>query len=137
MTEMTRYRRHLIVPPDDINAVHDFMREIWEENPQIPVRDQFSFETALVELVANIISYSVAAAGVTCEIIIETSNNRIDATISDNGDLVELLLDEHIMPDELAESGRGIPLMRALVDTFSLDTQEEINTWRLSKMFRQ
>lgn len=95
-----------------------------------------SFETAIIELAANIIQYSVATSGVTCEIIIETSGNQIDATISDNGDLVELELDEHVMPEEFSESGRGIPLMKALVDDFSFDTSEKKNTWKMSKRFQ-
>lgn len=137
MIEMTKYRRHLSVPPDDVNAVHEFLSIIWAENPHISSRDQFSFETAIVELVANIISYSEATSGVTCEVVIETSEGQIDATISDNGELVELELDEHIMPDELSESGRGIPLMRALVDEFSFDTSDNRNTWRLLKKFER
>lgn len=135
--EMTKYRRHLSVPPDDVNAVHELLRSIWTENPHIPLRDQLSFETAIIELVANIILYTVAASGVTCEVIIETSESRIEAIISDNGELAVLELDEHIMPDEFSESGRGIPLMRALVDELSFDTSENKNIWRMSKSFQR
>lgn len=133
---MTRYHRQLYVPPDDIDAVHEFLEIIWTENPHIPWRARFSFETAIIELAANIILYSIAVAGVTCQIIIETNDEQIDATISDNGKLMELELDEHIMPDEFSESGRGIPLIKALVDEFSFDTSENRNTWKISKRFK-
>lgn len=135
--EMTTYRRHLSVPPEDINAVHEFLRSIWAENPHIPPRDQLRFETAIIELVANVILYSVATSGGTCEVIIETSESKIDAIITDNGELAALELDEHIMPDEFSESGRGIPLMRALVDELSFDTSENKNIWRMSKSFQR
>lgn len=136
VNEMTKYRQHLSVPPDDVNAVHEFLQIIWTENPGIPLRDQMSFETAIVELVANIISYSAATCGVTCAVEIETSEGQVDAIVSDNGELVILELDEHIMPDEFAESGRGIPLIKALVDEFTFDVSENRNIWRLSKKFK-
>ncbi len=137
MNEATKYRRHLLVPPDDVNAAHEFLQNIWAENPHIPSRVQISFETAIVELVANIILYSVASSGVRCDVFIEIGDGQIDATISDNGDLVEMALEEHIMPDEFSESGRGIPLMRALVDELSFDTSQNQNAWRMSKRFQR
>ena len=137
MIEMTVYKRHLSVPPDDVDEVHEFLQGIWDENPHIPLRDRFSFETALVELASNIILYSVVTSSVTCDIVIETSTDQINATISDNGDLVDLALDEHIMPDEFSESGRGIPLIKALVDNFEYGNSENKNTWRMSKRYQQ
>jgi len=132
---MTQYRQHLSVPPDDVDAVHNFLQGIWAENPHIPARDQMSFETAMIELVANIILYSVAVPGVTCEVTIEASEDQVRASISDNGKIAELELDEHIMPDVFSESGRGIPLIRALVTEFSFNTSDNRNTWTLSKRF--
>lgn len=135
MNEITKYRKHLIVPPDDINAVHEFMDAIWVANAHIPQRERIYFETALIELVGNIISYSVAKSDVMCEVVIETSENRIDATISDNGEMAEVELEGHEMPGEFEETGRGIALIKILVDEFSLDTSKKLNTWRLSKRF--
>ena len=130
---MTKYRRELSLPPDDINAVHEFLQFIWDENDHIPLRDQMSFETAIIELVANIISYTDAISGLTCELDIETSDDKIEATVWDNGELIELELGEPSMPDVFSESGRGIPLIRTLVDEFSLDSSPNRNTWRMSK----
>lgn len=135
MNEITKYRRHLIVPPDDVNAVHEFMEIIWVANPHIPQRERIYFETALIELVGNIISYSVSKTDVKCEVVIETSENRIDATISDNGETANVELEGHEMPGALEETGRGIALIKILVDEFSLDTSKKLNTWRLSKRF--
>lgn len=135
MNEIIKYRKHLIVPPDDVNAVHEFMQTIWSTNPHIPQRERIYFETAIIELVGNIISYSVAKTGVTCEVVIETSESRIDATISDNSELAKVELEGHPMPGELEETGRGIALIKILVDEFYLDTSKKLNTWRLSKRF--
>ena len=130
---MTQYRQYLSVPPDDVDAVHDFLHDIWAENPHIPSYDQMSFETAIIELVANIILYSVAVSGVTCEVTIEALEDEIRARISDNGELTELELEAHIMPDAFSESGRGIALIKALVDDFTFDPSGNKNEWRMSK----
>lgn len=133
MNEMTSYTRHLSAPPEDVNSVHEFLEEIWSENSQISMRDRFSFETALIELTSNIIFYAQEHSGVACEILINTSADRIEAVISDDGDLVELALDEHMMPDEYAESGRGIPLIKILVNDLSYDREGHLNKWVMRK----
>lgn len=133
MIEMTIYRRELSIPQDDVNMVHAFLQDIWEENPYVAIRDRHSVETAIIELAANVILYAVSASEITCEIVVEIDTERIEATISDNGDLADLVIDEHIMPDEFSESGRGIPLIRALVDELEYDNSNGKNTWRISK----
>lgn len=134
--KMTTYNQRLSIPPDDVNTVHEFLQSIWDENSYIPTRDKYSVETAIIELTSNIILYSDATSGIICEIVIEALENRIDATISDNGELADLALDEHIMPDEFSESGRGIPLIKTLVDEFVYENSENRNMWRISKKFR-
>ena len=135
VNDMTTYSRTLSLPPADVESVHEFLEKIWDENPHIPLRDQYRFETAFIELTANIISHSIATSAVTCEILIESSDDRIEATVSDNGKLVEFNLDQHTMPDEFAESGRGIPLMKALLDELTFDNSGSKNTWHMSKRF--
>jgi len=130
---MTIYRRQLSIPQDDVNVVHAFLQDIWEKSPHVSIRDRHSIETAIIEIVANIILYSVATSGITCEIVIEIGAESIKATISDNGDLADLVIDEHIMPDEFSESGRGISLIRALVDELEYDNSNGKNTWCISK----
>ena len=133
---MTTYKGRLLAPPDDVNAVHDFLQGIWIENPQVTLRDQHSFETAIIELTGNIILHSDGTPAVNCEISIEMSSDQIDATVSDNGELVEMDIGKHLMPEELSESGRGIPLIKALLDEFSFESSENKNTWRLVKKLK-
>lgn len=130
---MTTYKHGLSVPPDDITVVHEFLDGVWKENSHITRRDRNSMETAIVELTSNIILYASATAGIKCEIVIDIDTEAISATITDNGDLAELEIDEHIMPDEFSESGRGIPLIRVLVDEFSYANVGKENTWKISK----
>jgi len=133
VAEMAIYRQGFSIPPDDISKVHEFLAAIWDENVHVPSRDQSSIETAIIELTTNIILYSEATSGITCQIVIEIDNENVHAAITDNGDLADLEIDEHIMPDEFAESGRGIPLVRALVDEFSYENRDGENTWKISR----
>ncbi len=130
---MTIYKRDLTVPPDDIFDVHEFLRNVWEEKSSLSETDRYSIETAIIELTSNIFQYSEVAGRIACNIVIEIEDEKVSVTITDNGELAVLELDEHIMPDEFSESGRGIALIRALVDEFTFDTTENKNQWRLSK----
>lgn len=133
VNEVAIYVREFSIPPDDISMVHDFLSDIWEENPQIFGGDRNSIETAVIELTSNIILYSNATSGIRCQITIEVDREEVHITVTDNGDLADLEIDEHIMPDEFSESGRGIPLIRALVDEFTFENLNRENTWKISK----
>lgn len=133
VNNMTTYRRDLSVPPDDIYDVHKFLEDIWNENSQLRELERYSVETAIIELTTNIILYSDVTGGVTCDIVVEIDGGNILAKISDNGDLAGLQIDEHIMPDEFSESGRGIPLIKALVDEFRYENIDNRNIWTISK----
>lgn len=133
MIEVEIYKREFSIPPDDISLVHDFLASIWKENSRVSRRDWNSIETAVIELASNIILYSNATRGIRCQIIIEVNREGVHVTITDNGGLAELEIDEHIMPDEFSESGRGIPLIRALVDEFTHKSLNGENQWKISK----
>ncbi len=134
---MTIYTRELTVPPDDIFDVHEFLRTIWEEKSSLSEPDRYSIETAIIELTTNIFQYSEVTGRIACKIVIEIEGGKVLVTVTDNGELAVLELDEHLMPDEFSESGRGIALIRALVDDFSFDTTGNKNQWRLSKRIQQ
>lgn len=133
VTEMTIYKKELIVPPDDIFDVHEFLKNTWDENSQLAPADRYSIETAIIELATNIFLYSEVTGRISCEIVVEIHSNKVSVTMTDNGDLADLEFDEHVMPDEFSESGRGIPLVRALVDHFSYENTDRKNTWKISK----
>lgn len=135
VNEMATYQRLLSAPPENVDSVHDFLQTIWNENPGIPAREKIRIETAIIELAANIILYSESTAGVIFNIVVNTSKNKLEASISDNGELFSLELDSHIMPDDFAESGRGIPMVKSLVDKFEFDSSDGRNTWRIWKEF--
>ena len=123
-------------PPDDINTVQDLMQDVWAASPNVSTIDRFSFETALVELAANVIAHADAGAGVSCNLTVTIAADRIDAELSDSGQGGDFDLSNSEMPDDMSESGRGLPIIRALVDHLQYDRVGLVNHWKISRNLR-
>ncbi len=119
-------------PPDDINFVHSLLETVWKSAPNISEPDQIRFETALIELASNVIQHADSGSGVSCTLTIETFTNRIEAVLRDTGEPGNVQLEGRTMPKDHAESGRGIPLIQALVDEFSYEREGNLNIWRIT-----
>ena len=137
MNKSNTYTRHIECPPDDVDAVHNLLNSVWVDRPKVTDADRFSFETAIVELTSNVIRHGDSGAGIFCSITINVHDEQIEATLIDNGKIAQVELAETTMPDGLAESGRGIPLIKALVDSFSYNRDGNLNTWQIARKFTE
>ena len=133
MGESVRHTLRLESPPDDVGAVHDLLETVWADAPGVSTRDRISFETALIELVSNIIGHADTGSGVTCTLTIEITEDRMDATLRDTGECGDIDLRRISLPDDLAESGRGLALIRALVDDFDFSREGDLNRWQITR----
>jgi serine/threonine-protein kinase RsbW len=133
MTDAQQHSLRMTSPPDDVDTVHDLLETVWTDAPAIAMEDRFSFETALIELASNVIRHADPGSGVSCVLTVETFPDRIEATLSDTGEPGEMQLIERDMPDVLAESGRGIPLIQALVDELRYDRSDGLNRWYITR----
>ena len=120
-------------PPDDVNTVHNLLELVWRDSPQIRADERLRFEMALIELASNVMRHADAGTGVSCTVTIEMSPHEIRATLSDTGEVGQIELTNRSMPDEFAESGRGIPLVQALVDELRFDREGGLNHWHISR----
>jgi len=136
MSEAAVYEVQLVCPPDNIRRLHDLLESIYAKTPSVTVEDRTAFETALVELASNVIVHGGKDSVVHCSIRIESFPDRIEATLTDTGTLVDLDLDGYSMPSPLAESGRGIPLIRTLVNEFTHGVAENLNYWHIVRRFQ-
>lgn len=123
----------LAAPPDDVNDVHALLETVWRENEQVGSIDRISFETALIELASNVIRHGDAGDGITCSVTVTVSADRIEGLLIDSGEPGDIDLDASMLPDDLAESGRGIPLIMALVDVVRYERVPEGNRWYLCR----
>lgn len=123
----------LVAPPDDVDCVHELLARVWAESEWVSAIDRLSFETALIELASNVIRHAGRDVGVRCELSVTVSERRIEARLSDAGFGGEVDIVDQPMPDELSEQGRGIPLIRALVDEVEYTREGTLNRWRISR----
>jgi serine/threonine-protein kinase RsbW len=133
MTDALRRTFHLDSPPDDVETVHGLLASLWRETSRVTDGDRIRFETALIELAANVMTYADPGSTVECTLIIEVTDARITATLTDSGIEADIPLTDRGMPGELQEAGRGLPLMRALVDEIDYTRDGELNRWRIAR----
>lgn len=121
------------VPPGDINVVHDLLQQVWQSEPTISMIDQICFETALIELASNVIRHATAGRSITFELVITTDSGHLEAVLCDTGGPSDVQLSGRTMPDDEAESGRGLVLIQTLVDELSYDRVKSMNCWRIRR----
>lgn len=124
----------LTTPPADVNDVHDFVIAELNRHPDLNAMDRMVFVTALIELATNVIQHADTGAGVTCTLSLRVGHDRIEAQLSDTAEDGGIKLVARGMPaDEMAESGRGIALIQALVDELRYERVGDRNLWSIAK----
>ena len=130
---MTGHEALLTAPPGDLGIVHGLLASVWSDAPGVGARDRMSFETALLELAGNVLAHADGGAGLTCTVTVEVQPDLLVARLEDDGRPGEADLRDRAMPDVLAESGRGIPLIQALVDDLAYERNGGLNRWRIAR----
>jgi serine/threonine-protein kinase RsbW len=120
-------------PADDINVVHAYIERVWAEHPGLGVMDRLRFETALIELAANVIQHADDGNGIIADITISVDDTTITGNISDSSPAGMVDMSMREMPDEYAESGRGIAFIQRLVDVFHYERRDDENFWVIIK----
>ncbi|MCU1543194.1 MAG: putative regulator [Microbacteriaceae bacterium] len=121
-------------PPDNVNTVHDYIQRVWLASPDLDAMDKLEFETALVELAANIIEHSNEGGGVEGNLNITIHPDRIRCDITDTSEPSNVALGARHMPEEYAESGRGIAFIQRLVDVLQYERRDGENFWMIEKL---
>ena len=124
-------------PPDTLDSVHNLLQVIWDKSPDVDIQDRIRFETALIELASNIFRHAHSGNGVSCSLTVHISNDKIEASLRDTGQPGDIEIVDVEMPDVLAESGRGLALINALVDEFTYERIDNHNVWHIAKRTSQ
>lgn len=120
-------------PADDVDTVQDFLEALWADHDDVAPLDRMAFETAIAELAANVIQHADSGSGVTCVLTVDIDDSGLRATLKDTAEAGGFSLRTFEMPDALAEEGRGIALIQALVDDLAYDRVDGVNRWTISR----
>ncbi|MFD1715880.1 ATP-binding protein [Amnibacterium flavum] len=120
------------VPPADVDTVHQLLEEVWTDAPPVDIMDRYRFETALVELASNVMRHADDGSGLACVLTVEVSPRSLRACLLDSGIEGDVDLDREMPPTD-DESGRGIPLIRALVDRVEYSRADGVNRWEIHR----
>lgn len=114
--------------PAALEQIHAALEAFWRKHEHIPqhIRNEISIATG--EIAANILEH---ARAVTVWMDLQDRPDAVEIEFTDAGVPVELDLDAASMPDEMAESGRGLALAQAALRLLSYFRDELGNHWRL------
>ncbi|BCW08048.1 MULTISPECIES: ATP-binding protein [Micrococcaceae] len=137
MTEVIA-RRGYRGPSDDdaIEAIHTELDALWDDASFVPEMDRMTFTTAVIESAANIVQHAqpVGEKPVEIDVDITVQPTRLVARVSAHNAREPFAEDMQAdLPDEEAESGRGLALIEMLVTTVTFERQDGTNTWILTR----
>ena len=118
-----------------LDDVHVQLQQVWEQSPHVSLIDRVSFDTALIELVSNVFQHAESDMSPLCTVTIKTFPDRVECSVVHGGPAKEVQLTGRTMPDEHAESGRGILLIQALVSELRYTREGDYNHWYIMKKF--
>ena len=128
--------------PEVMELVHSLLEHLFAHAPQIDDATRMKFEMSVIEILGNIVEHAYAhdsalpavepSEARRFQIQVLATERDVVATLSDNGMPVSLDLGDLSMPDELAESGRGLALAASALDTLWFERIEGRNHWCLA-----
>ncbi|MFF0991385.1 ATP-binding protein [Kocuria nitroreducens] len=123
---------------ETVEAVHQDLDSLWAEADFVPETDRMAFTLAVLEAATNVVDHAEPAteAAVELEVDVTAAPCRLQAKVYEIGAApVDLDLEAIPEAEELAESGRGIALIQALVSTVVFERHGADNVWELRREY--
>jgi len=114
--------------PEFLDQVHELLAELWRLRPEIAALDRMMFTTAVLEIGNNILRHGSAR---TIALALEGDASRLQAEFTDDGRVAEVDLSSAALPEDLAESGRGLVMVQLAVDEVAHEYVDGRNHWHL------
>ena len=115
---------------DALAACQETLDKVWSEH-SVPDSVQMSMDLAVGEVAANIIEHAAAGRQVPLRMEVNVNSGEVRATLVDGGKPSRIDLTKMTLPDELAESGRGLAIALQVLDELSYRRDESGNHWTL------
>jgi serine/threonine-protein kinase RsbW len=121
--------------PEMMELVHAVLEQLWAQHDDVPMVDRIRFETAVIEVLGNIVehAYRLEPSGAVrrFDVSLSATDEQLVASFGDDGIPVAIDLSRVTMPEEDAESGRGLALAMAALDDLQYVRAGDRNQWTL------
>lgn len=118
-----------------LDEVEDILDRMWSVNFHVPGAVRIEVGIAAAEIAANIVEHAGADYPVWMRMEARVGLNEVRVDFTDNGAPIQVELEQVRLPHEMAETGRGLALAQAVLQTLSYRCNG-LNHWTLvSKPF--
>jgi serine/threonine-protein kinase RsbW len=117
--------------PAALERVHELLEQLWEDADDVGADDRIRFETAVTEIAGNIVMHAPDGRPLEFTLQVGARPDRIEARFEDAGRRVDVDLAAAQLPDDLAESGRGLALALAAADEVEYRREGATNCCRV------
>jgi serine/threonine-protein kinase RsbW len=126
------YQLEGLAVPESLNLLHDLLDRVGRDHPDVDSADLMLFETAVIEVAGNVVEHGQPPGRVTWTFRIEIRPDGLEASLSDSGEEYPGGTWGTRMPeDPMQESGRGLALATAVLDSLTYERRDDANHWRM------
>jgi len=117
--------------PKTLEHMYARLEKCWAGNRHVPEETRSQINIAVGEIVANIVEHAAKNGPVLVQMSVEVHPDEVHVIFTDDGAPCPTYPETVNMPDELAERGRGIPMMQSVLRKLTYHRSATQNHWRL------
>lgn len=125
------YTLDALAVPECLNLLHDLLEQVGADHPALEAEDLAMFETAVIEITGNVVEHGRPPGRVVFRFRLHVFDDRLVGVLVDSGEALNPVVRPGELPEDMAESGRGLVLARAVLDEFSYRLNDAGNTWTM------
>ncbi len=116
---------------ETLDVIGDMLEQMWFSNEYVPESVRTEMEIAVGEISANIIEHAAKERPVRLRMEVRVLPDKVKVSLVDDGPPADVdVSSPPVMPDHLAESGRGLALAHAVLDRLHY-RRGAVNHWTL------
>lgn len=135
MPQPERWALDTVAGPRTLEEIDSILVRAWSEHPQVPQAVRTQVGIAVAEIGANVVEHAGRAGAVRIRMRLRVLPGEVWVEFADDGPPARVDLGAVVMPDDMAERGRGLALAQAVLGSLAY-RRDALNHWTLvSKRF--
>lgn len=122
----------VVTGPDTLADIQQILDQAWSAD-EVADQTRMCIELAVSEIATNIIAYSGDGKPVRLRMVVDVGPESVAVNFTDDGHPAPIDLTRVTMPDDAAESGRGLALAHRVLDELSYWRDPDGNHWTLKR----